>query len=192
MDNWPVTMIRPNLDDIPEVPFPAGYTVRSLRRNEGGLWEDIWRDAEPFSKIEHGLFEREFGDDPAAIVRRCFIITAPDGVAAATISAWYARDINGLDYGRIHWVATRKDYQGRGIMKAGLSYAMQQLAQWHERAILDTSTGRMAAIKLYLDFGFVPDLTAARAYEAWTIFRRRLNHPALAVLDRGQDAVTGA
>lgn len=184
IENWPVTMLRLNLGDIPVAPFPDGYGVRPLRRNEGGLWEDIWRDAEPFFKIENGLFEREFGDDPVAIERRCFIITAPDGAAAATISAWYSRDINGLDYGRIHWVATRKAYQGKGIMKAGMSYALQQMSQWHERAILDTSTGRVAAIKLYLDFGFLPDLTPPRAREVWTAFRRRLNHPALSILDR--------
>ncbi len=183
LENWPVQMIRPHLRNIPVVPFPAGYAVRPLRRNEGGLWEDIWRDAEPFMKIENGLFEKEFGDDPAAIERRCFIITASDGTAVGTISAWYARDIKGLDYGRIHWVATRKAYQGRGIMRAGLSYALGQLAQWHERAVLGTSTGRVAAIKLYLDYGFVPDLTEPRAREAWTAFRKRLNHAALQILD---------
>jgi beta-galactosidase/beta-glucuronidase/GNAT superfamily N-acetyltransferase len=182
-ENMTVNMIRPHLRDIPEVPFPEGYAVRALRRNEGGLWEDIWRDAEQFSKIENGLFEREFGDDPAAIERRCFIITAPDGVAAATISAWYSRDIDGLDYGRIHWVATRKAYQGKGIMRAGLSYALRQMAQWHTRAILGTSTGRIAAIKLYLDYGFVPDMNAPNAHEAWTSFRKKLDHPALAFLD---------
>ena len=179
-DNMTVNMIRPHLRDIPDVPFPDGYGVRALHRNEGGLWEDIWRDAEPFFKIENGLFEKEFGDDPAAIERRCFIITAPDGVAAATISAWYSRDIDGLDYGRIHWVATRKTYQGKGIMRAGLSYALRQMAQWHTRAVLGTSTGRVAAIKLYLDYGFLPDMSAPNAREAWTSFRKKLNHPALA------------
>jgi GNAT superfamily N-acetyltransferase len=183
LENWPVQMIRPHLRDIPDVPFPAGYSMRPLRRNEGGLWEDIWRDAEPFMKIENGLFEREFGDDPAAIERRCYIITAPDGIAVGTISSWYARDIKGKDYGRIHWVATRKAYQGRGIMRAGLSYALRQIAQWHERAVLGTSTGRIAAIKLYLDYGFLPDLDEPRAREAWTAFRQKLNHPALKMLD---------
>jgi GNAT superfamily N-acetyltransferase len=182
-DNVEVRMFRPHLRDIPEVPFPEGYGVRPLRLNEGGLWEDIWRDAEPFFKIEHGLFHKEFGDDPAAVERRCYIITAPDSTAAGTISSWYARDINGQDYGRIHWVATRKAYQGRGIMRAGLSYALRQMAQWHERAVLDTSIGRVAAIKLYLDFGFLPDLDKPGAREAWLAFRRKLNHPALAVLD---------
>ena len=182
-DNIQVTMIRPHLRDIPHTPFPEGYSVRPLLRNEGGLWEDIWRDAEQFMKIENGLFEKEFGDDPESIERRCYIIAGPDGVAVGTISSWYSRDINGLDYGRIHWVATRKAYQGRGIMRAGLSYALEQMAQWHVRAILGTSTGRIAAIKLYLDYGFLPDMSAPRAREAWAAFRAKLNHPALAVLD---------
>ena len=182
-DNITVQMIRPHMRDIQDVAFPEGYSARPLRRNEGGLWEDIWRDAEPFFKIENGLFDTEFGDDPGAIERRCYIITAPDNVAVGTISSWYSRDINGLDYGRIHWVATRKYAQGKGIMRAGLSYALRQMAQWHERSVLGTSTGRIAAIKLYLDFGFVPDMYEPRALEAWTSYRAKLNHPALAFLD---------
>jgi beta-glucuronidase len=184
LDNATVDMIRPHLRDIPDVPFPAGYGVRPLHRNEGGLWEDIWRDAEPFFKIENGLFEREFGDDPGAIEQRCYIITGPDGVAVGTISSWYARDIAGLDYGRIHWVATRKAYQGKGIMRAGLSYALRQMAQWHDRAILGTSTGRVGAIKLYLDYGFLPVIDSPRAKEVWLAYRQKLNHPALAMLDK--------
>jgi GNAT superfamily N-acetyltransferase len=170
--------------NIPVVPFSAGYAIRPLRPNEGGLWEDIWRDAEPFFPIDYGLFDKEFGDDWPAVGRRCWIITAPDGIAVGTISSWYARNYKGKDWGRIHWVATRKAYQGKGIMRAGLSYALLQMAQWHERAVLGTSTGRVGAIKLYLDYGFVPDLDLPGAREAWLAFRQKLNHPALAILDK--------
>jgi len=34
---------------------------------------------------------------------------------------------------------------------------MNLFAQWNDRTWRDTSTGRVGAIKLYLDFGFVPD-----------------------------------
>ncbi|MCS7060668.1 MAG: GNAT family N-acetyltransferase [Anaerolineae bacterium] len=178
-DNAPVTMIRSDLNDIPEAPFPEGYSIRPLRVHEGGLWEDIQRDAEPFFTVQPGLFAREFGDDPGAIERRCYVIVGPNGCAVGTISAWYDRHFKGQDWGRVHWVAVRRAHQGKGLAKAGLSFTLKQLARWHERAMLDTSTGRIGAIKLYLDFGFVPDLDQPRAREAWLALKQRLSHPAL-------------
>jgi hypothetical protein len=52
---------------------------------------------------------------------------------------------------------------------------MRALTRWHERAYLVTSTERVGAIKLYLDFGFEPfgDL------EKWTAFAKHLTHPLL-------------
>ncbi len=179
LDNAPVVMVRRDMNNIPEIPFPDGYGIRRMRSNEGGLWEDIQRDAEPFFTVEPGLFEREFGNDPGAISRRCYLIVGPDGCAVGTISAWYDRDFKGQDWGRVHWVATRRAHQGKGLAKAGLSFTLRQLARWHDRAVLDTSTGRLGAIKLYLDFGFVPDLDQPFAREAWAAFRQRLDHPAL-------------
>ncbi|NLL84768.1 MAG: GNAT family N-acetyltransferase [Lentisphaerae bacterium] len=154
-DNYRIIMERPHLNDIPDIPFPEGFTIRPMKITDAGLWEDIWRDAEPFTTISDGLFMREFGTDPAAITRRCFLIFAPNGCAVGTISSWYNRNYKGHDYGRIHWVAIRPVWQGKGLAKAALSFALKIMAQWHDRAYLITSSGRTAAIKLYEKFGFV-------------------------------------
>ena len=122
---------------------------------------------------------REFGHDLEATLRRCFIVTKPNGAAAGTISAWYNPDYKGQDHGQIHWVAIRPAEQGVGLGKAALSYAMNQLALWHERAMLGTSTARIPAIKMYLNFGFVPDLDHPDALEAWAVVRQHITHPAL-------------
>jgi ribosomal protein S18 acetylase RimI-like enzyme len=82
----------------------------------------------------------------------------------------------------IHWVAVRPAYQGRGLAKAAVTHVMNSLAQWHQRARLRTSSGRLAAIKIYLDFGFLPDMTQKDAPRAWRIVRAALNHPALGAL----------
>jgi GNAT superfamily N-acetyltransferase len=100
-------------------------------------------------------------------------------VAVATISAWYDRHFKGEEWGRVHWVATRRAYQRRGLMRAGLSHTLRTLAQWHERAMLTTQTARLPAIKLYLDFGFVPDLSTDQDCAAWRSVRENLKHPAL-------------
>jgi len=159
-------MIRPNLNNIRTVPFPDGYGIRTFQPGEGGLWEDIQRDAEPFLTIDSGLFAREFGHDMPATAIRCCFLTDPGGDAVGTISAWYGqyRDQN---CGRIHWVAVRPAYQRRGLARAWLSDALRRLAKWHSQALLDTSTERLGAIRLYLEAGFVPDLDYPGAQDAW-------------------------
>jgi len=174
-----VNMIRADLKNIPQVEFPEGFSIRPMRVDEGAVWVDIHRDAENYLEVTPDMFMREFGGDPEAVPQRCFLIVNARGAAAGTISAWYDRDFRGRDYGRIHWVAVRPAYQRRGLAKAGLSFAMNRLAEWHERAVLTTQTARLAAIRLYLDFGFVPDLVPSGAVEAWREVRTKLDHPVL-------------
>jgi GNAT superfamily N-acetyltransferase len=176
-------MLRPDLQNTPQVPFPVGFGVRGLRPDEGPLWTDIIRDAEEYFSIGEEIFARTFGVDPDSIPQRCYVITGPKGNGVGVISAWYDRDFKGGDWGRIHWVATRPTYQGRGLGKAGLSYALNQLARWHTRAYLDTQTARLPAIKMYLDFGFVPDFDQKDAREAWRDVKAKLTHPTLEALD---------
>jgi GNAT superfamily N-acetyltransferase len=176
---WAVDMVRPSLDDIPEAAFPAGFHIRGMKPGEDGLWTDIQRDAEPYMAITDDLFLAQFGSDLPATAWRCFFIVDDRGVAVATISAWYDRHFKGGEWGRVHWVATRRAYQRRGLMRAGLSHTLRTLAQWHERAMLTTQTARLPAIKLYLDFGFVPDLSTDQDCAAWRSVRENLKHPAL-------------
>jgi hypothetical protein len=56
------------------------------------------------------------------------------------------------------------------------------MAEWHDRAWLLTQTSRIAAIKIYLDFGFEPDLEPPHAVEAWKKVAAELDHPALDAL----------
>ena len=180
---YELTMIRPDMADIPQVPFPEGFGVRPMRTEEGGLWLDIQRDAEPYFPIADGLFVQQFGHDLEAIQWRGFIVVNDKGVGVGTISAWYNRDFRGQDYGVIHWVAIRPAYQGKGLGKAALSFALNQLAQWHDRCYLGTQSRRHAAIHLYLSAGFVPDLGPPGAIEGWCEVRNALDHPALSIVD---------
>ena len=63
--------------------------------------------------------------------------------------------------------------------KAIMTRAMVRLAQEYDEAYLSTSSARIPAIKIYLDFGFVPDMERDRAEEAWTEVREHLKHAAL-------------
>ena len=174
-----VAMIRPNLLDVPQFPFPEGFTIRPMRMDEGGLWTDIERDAEDYFPITDTTFHTEFGNDLQAVQWRSFFIVNHKGVGVGTVSAWYDRSFKGQDYGRIHWIAVRPTYQRKGLGKAAMSFALNQLAQWHERAVLGTQTKRLPAIKLYLDFGFLPDLDSPWAVDVWREVSEQLQHPVL-------------
>jgi len=174
-----VDMYRPNLENILQFAFPAGYGIRAMRPGEGALWTDVQRDAEHWLTVDDELFTREFGYDLEATQWRCFFIVNEMGAAVGVISAWYDRDNGGLDFGRIHWVAIRRAYRGKGLVKPAMTHAMNRLAQWHTRACLGTATERLPAIKVYLDFGFLPDMTKPRAHEAWEQVQAVLQHPAL-------------
>ena len=175
MKNLGVRMIRENMENIPQFPIPEGFAIRNYRRNEGHIWTRIQQAAEPYINIDNGLFMREFKRDLLAMEDRSFYLTTDTGEEIGTITAWWQD--NG--WGQIHWVAVHPDYQGRGLSKPMMSVAMSRLKQSHERCFLGTSTGRIPAIKLYLDFGFMPDRTHENSREAWTEVASVLEHPTL-------------
>jgi GNAT superfamily N-acetyltransferase len=180
-EDIPLAMCREHLRDLPEAVFPAGYGMRPLAREEGALWTEVQRDTERVIPITDHTFEEQFGADPEAIPQRCSLLVTAESRAVGAISAWYGRDAQG-DFGRIHWFAIRPAFQGRGLARPALSFALHQLARWHTRAWHTTSSSRLPALKLYLDYGFTPDFSQPRALEAWQQVQGRLHHPALAVL----------
>ncbi|MCE2416613.1 GNAT family N-acetyltransferase [Candidatus Poribacteria bacterium] len=178
MKNYSVRMIRENMDNIPQFPIPDGFAIRNYRRDEGHIWTRILQAAEPYIDIDDGLFNREFGHYLSVMEDRSFYLTTDAGEEIGTTTAWW-QDMNGEVWGQIHWVAVHPDYQGNGLSKPLMSVAMERLKQSHECCFLGTSTGRMAAIKVYLDFGFIPDLSYENSKEAWTEVASVLDYPIL-------------
>ncbi len=181
MENINLVMLRADLLGFPDLPLPNGYTVRFYRPGDEDLWVDIVGAAEDYLTITRETFDEEFGDDLPGLQDRGYFLVDPDGHEVGTTTAWYAPDYkgDGVCYGRVHWVAIRPAYQGRGLCKPMLSVIMKRLAQSHDRGVLGTSSGRIPALKCYLDFGFVPALDEDRAVEGWSQVRSVLRHPTL-------------
>ena len=183
MKNYSVRMIREHMDNIPQFPIPKGFAIRNYCPNEGHIWTRIQKAAEPYIDIDDGLFDRAFSRDLLVMEDRSFYLTTDTGEEIGTITAWWQPNMNGEVWGQIHWVAIHPDYQGHGLSKPMMSVAMARLKQSHERCFLDTSTRRIAAVKVYLDFGFTPDLSRENSREAWTEVASVIKHPLLTQLE---------
>ncbi|MBN1341356.1 MAG: GNAT family N-acetyltransferase [Phycisphaerae bacterium] len=181
LENINIGMIRPHLRDIPDLPLPDGYSMRLYRKGEGPLWTEIVRRAEPFLEIDDDRFDKEFGAHLDKLPDRCHFLLDPGGRAVGTTTAWFLDDYagDGETYGLIHWVAIRPESQGRGLCKPMLTIVLTRLAHEYDKAALNTSSGRIPALKCYLDLGFVPYMSRERAVEGWSQVRSVLKHPVL-------------
>jgi GNAT superfamily N-acetyltransferase len=183
MEYISVSMVRPNLENLPQFAMPAGFSTRMFRPGDGDTWVRIWRDAEQGLKLQdvtRKTFDENFAADLAAMEKRCIFVVAPDGRDVGTTTAWYDNAYAGGPWGRVHWVAITLDMQGKGLAKPMLAACMNLMKSLgHTRAVLGTQTPRLAAIKLYLDFGFVPDMSVKDAARAWRLVQAELHHPAL-------------
>lgn len=190
-----VYMIRPSLADIdPHAPLldvqpSPNYELRSYRPGDEAAWLRIQKAAEPFLTIGDDLFQRQFGEHPRALPERMFFLEHIDNrdrrTPVGTASAWWKDDWKGRGpWGQVHWVAILPEHQGLGLAKVLMDRVMKRLIQSHQRAMLGTSTGRVRAIKVYLDCGFQPDpneLTNPKISSAWQQVQQVLRHPALAL-----------
>lgn len=184
MERIPVWMTRSDLKNIPEHPLPEGFRFRMLEDGDRETWSEICFEAGGmFDDMDkaRATFDKDFGGHEEELKERCFfVVDEATGKTVATTTAWYDHKPGEEDPGRIHWVAVRKDYQGRKLARPMLAEAMRFLAKHHTKGCLATNTGCARAIGIYLDFGFEPALTTERWEEAWSYLANELKHPALA------------
>jgi GNAT superfamily N-acetyltransferase len=172
--NVRVVMEAADLAGAPVHPLPEGWALRDYRPGDARTWGRIQSAAERYQPITAELFRREFGGDEAALARRQLFLVSPQGRDVGTATAWWGQAGPTGPVGRVHWVAIEPAWQGRGLGRALLSATCRRLRDLgHERAYLVTSTGRLAAIGLYLHFGFAP---AAAGPEDRTVWRELRPH----------------
>jgi GNAT superfamily N-acetyltransferase len=170
-----VTMIRENLENIPQFSLPSGFSIRWFRKGDVELWLHIQSVADLYNTITPELFVDQFGTDSSGLEKRqCFLVDN-QGNAIGTASAWFDNNYNGTRYGRVHWVAIVPDKQGRGLSKPLMTIVCNRLRELgHKRAYLTTSTARFPAISLYDKFGFVPEIKNSQDQAVWNKLEPKL------------------
>ena len=162
-----VVMARRSLADAPVCAAPEGFAVRPWLPGDEKAWVDIHREADPINYFEPDTFEKQFGRDAERLAARQIYLCNAAGAVIGTSTAWFG-DEAWLGWGRVHWVALRPGFQGRGLSKPRLSATLRRLAQLgHNKAYLTTDTLRRPAIGLYLAFGFAPEVRCEEERDAW-------------------------
>ena len=181
-ENISVSMTRATLTDLPQFALPAPYTLRWYELGDEQAWVDIHVAADAYHTFTMATFEQEFGADRALLSTRQAYLCDEAGKPIGTTSAWFYNDEEGDPYGLVHWVAIHPTAQGKGLSKPLLGLVCERLrALGHSQGYLNTSTGRIPAISLYLHFGFVPQMRRDRetTLRAWRQVSERLQHPAV-------------
>jgi len=170
-----VSMIRLDLDGIPDCALPDGHAIRWYRKGDEGTWVHIQQQADQYNTIAPQTFVREFGTDVSALAARQCYLYDPTMLPIGTASAWYGDARRGATWGRVHWVAILPNMQGRGLSKPLLAVVCRRPRELgHTRTYLDTETPRIPAICLYLKFGFAPEIACDADAEAWRLVRPHL------------------
>jgi GNAT superfamily N-acetyltransferase len=166
--NLDLTMVRGDLDGLPADPVPDGYVIRPYAPGDEGAWVAIQSVADAYNVITPALFRRAFGGDVRSLGRRLFLLVGPEGDPIGTAAAWFGDRDGDPSWGRVHWVAIHPAQQGRGLAKPLLSRVCTVLRELgHTRAYLTTGSARVAAIALYLRFGFVPAVDGPEDEAVW-------------------------
>jgi GNAT superfamily N-acetyltransferase len=163
-----VTMVRDNLENLPDFPLPRPYEVRLFQPGDDKAFNDIWMAADCFGQARPDLFEREFAANLSAVPPRMFFVVDAAGKAIGTATAWFNDNFDGKPYGVVHWVAMKPESQGKGLSKPLMAAVLKRMKELgHDRAYLITQTVRLTAINLYLGLGFKPLIKTDEDKASW-------------------------
>jgi GNAT superfamily N-acetyltransferase len=174
--NLPVSMVQVNMYKFPVYPIPETYTIRFYRPGDEKNWLDIQRGADKFNQIDANLFDETFGTDKEILVQRILFLCNSENKTIGTAAAWFNDYYHGDKYGRVHWVAIHPDFQWKGLSKPLLSTTCQRIRDFgNNKCYLTTSSARIAAINLYLNFGFIPEVSNSKDESIWNSLKQHCN-----------------
>lgn len=171
-------MVRPHLENLPELELPVGYSIRTYRKGDETHWAHIISDS-------FGGRERTAQDTENEITNRDVFL--PDGlyfathrgIPVGTACAW-RQSVDEKDVGYVHMVGVVAEHTGH---KLGKWVSLAVLCYFRDNnfkcSILDTDDFRIPAIKTYLNLGFIPVYVEEEQPERWrNIFKKlELTHP---------------
>lgn len=181
-------LLERDLEGIGSFPLPEGYRFVFYRQGDRDEWIAIEKSAKEFQSYEQGLeaWGKYYAQNEDSLSDRMVFVENETGEKVATATAYY--DITGRDRsgdGWLHWVAVRRDHQGKGLSKPLIARTLEVMrGLGYTHAKIPTQTTSWVACKVYLDFGFRPlPKNAVNSRDGWRIVRTLTGHPALSDFD---------
>ena len=185
-------MERTDLENIPEYSLPEGYRFVFYQPGDRDEWIAIEQSAKELKDHEQGVrvWQDYYGNAEDTLSERMLFIENLQGEKVATATAYY--DPSGElppERGQVHWVAVRRDHQGRGLARPLIARTLRLMKErGHSEAMLHTQTTTWVAVRLYLQFGFTPIAEhAERNRDGWRIIRALTGHETLAAYDAASE-----
>lgn len=154
---------------VPQALLREGWSVRSMRENEGAAWVQICQAAGLIGSSGPDFdqcWEKMMGSDPGVKSENVFFVCDPSGTPVATATArlipqeersHYPPSANALGY--LHYVAATPQCRGTGAGSAATAAVLKRLeALGLGDCVLTTDDFRLPAIKIYLRMGWLPVL----------------------------------
>lgn len=180
-------LLESDITEVPQYTLPDGYRFVPYADNDRDVWINIEISAGEFSSYEQGLeaWNRYYAAKLDELPNRMFFIETNEGEKVATATAFY--NIYGQDTsgdGWLHWVAVKREYQGKGLSKPLITYVLRVMNKLgHVHAKIPTQTNTWLACKVYMDLGFLPiEKNMEHNYEGWRIIKALTGHSALQTL----------
>ena len=154
-----------DLKNIPHFDIPNGYNFVPYKSGDKKAWIDIELSAGEILGKAHGeeCWQRYFGKAESELPQRMYFIENEAGEKIATATAFY--DIHGnskYDTGQLHWVAIKKEEQGKGLAKPLITFVLGVMKKLGYTSVkIHTQTNTWLACKIYYDLGFHPEANSA-------------------------------
>ena len=176
-----LTMRRRHLRDLPPIVLPEGYALRTYRPGDETAWCEIMNHGlsggpdKPWTAAlcREKLVERpQFSADALYFVTRSDDAGHDEPVASAT--AW-RQPVDDFETGYVHMVCALPEHRGKSLgYIATLATLHHFAARGFKRALLNTDDHRLAAIRTYLNLGFVPSYDHPSHAERWLAIYSRI------------------
>ena len=158
-------MLRPDLEELPEIQIPEGYGVRTYRPGDEANWARII-DASFGGRRSAEDARKEIINKPQFAPEGLFFATH-QGKPVGTACAWRGTPEE-TEVGYLHMVGVVPEHQGHRLGKLVSLCVLHFFKEHHfSRALLDTDDGRLPALKTYLNLGFKPVYRDDSHEERW-------------------------
>lgn len=173
--------------ELPRIPLPDGYTLRTFRAGDEIALAPIYEHSDLGSATPESL-RKNILEHPSFRPERILVVEH-DGQIVGTAAAWVEPSDPGAGY--LHMVGVVPEHQGKRLGKL-LTIEAMRLSQQEGFSILRlvTDDWRLAAIRVYLGLGYVPLLTHPSHRARWERIGLRLNRPD--ILSNAREALSPA